>query len=86
MEWIIVGIGGSPQDYRGPGSEALKLSPSLRAKLAQKLLNSLEQLSDAENERLWAEEALRRNKELDSGDAFPRSAEEVFRDARVRLL
>jgi putative addiction module component (TIGR02574 family) len=65
--------------------EALKLSPDLRARLAEKLLHSLEALSDAENERLWAEEALRRHNELEAGAATVRSAEDVFRDARSRL-
>lgn len=65
-------------------AEVLKLNPSLRARLADKLLRSLEALSDAENERLWAQEALRREQELEAG-AVPRPAEEVFRDARARL-
>jgi hypothetical protein len=66
-------------------TEALKLSPDLRARLAEKLLHSLEALSDAENERLWAEEALRRHDELETGAAAVRAAEDVFRDARSRL-
>jgi hypothetical protein len=66
-------------------SEALKLDATSRAKLAQRLLGSLETLSDAENERLWAEEALRRHEELESGTGKSRPAEEVFRDARARL-
>ena len=66
-------------------TEDLKLSPDLRARLAEKLLHSLEALSDAENERLWAEEALRRHDELERGAAEVRSAEDVFRDARSRL-
>lgn len=66
-------------------TEALKLSPDLRARLAEKLLQSLEALSDAENERLWAEEALRRHDEVERGAAVARSAEDVFRDARSRL-
>jgi hypothetical protein len=66
-------------------TEALKLSPDLRARLAEKLLQSLESLSDAENERLWAEEALRRHDELERGAAAVRAAEDVFRDARSRL-
>jgi hypothetical protein len=66
-------------------TEALKLSPDLRARLAEKLLHSLEALSDAEKERLWAEEALRRHNELETGAAAVRSAEDVFRDARSRL-
>jgi hypothetical protein len=66
-------------------TEALKLSPDLRARLAEKLLHSLEALSDAENERLWAEEALRRHNEIETGAATVRFAEDVFRDARSRL-
>lgn len=66
-------------------TEALKLIPRLRAQLAEKLLRSLETLSDAENERLWAEEALRRYDELETGAVAGRTAEEVFREARARL-
>jgi hypothetical protein len=44
-------------------TEALKLSPGLRTRLAEKLLHSLEALSDAEHGRLRAEEALRRHNE-----------------------
>ena len=36
-------------------------------------------------ERLWAEEAVRRNAELDSGAASMRDAEDVFRDAKARI-
>jgi hypothetical protein len=42
-------------------AEALKLDPKARARLAEKLLESLETLSDQENERVWAEEADRRD-------------------------
>ena len=38
-------------------AEALKLEASARARLATKLLASLESLSEEENLRLWAEEA-----------------------------
>ena len=48
-------------------AEVLQLSPQARAQLAAKLLQSLEVLSDVENERLWAEEALRRHEELETG-------------------
>jgi len=47
-------------------AEALKLDPQARARLAEKLLESLEALSDEENERLWAEEADRRDANWDS--------------------
>ncbi|MDP2391466.1 MAG: addiction module protein, partial [Acidobacteriota bacterium] len=39
---------------------ALKLEPKSRARLAERLLESLEQLSPEENARIWAEEAERR--------------------------
>ena len=42
-------------------AEALKLSPRERARLAERLLESLENLTDEENEKLWAEEAARRD-------------------------
>jgi hypothetical protein len=66
-------------------SEALKLNPSSRARLAERLLRSLEDLSEEEHERLWAEEALRRHEEIDNGTAKTRPGKEVFRDARSRL-
>ena len=44
---------------------ALKLDAKARARLAERLLSSLETLSDAENAQLWAEEAQRRDAELD---------------------
>ena len=65
--------------------EVLKLDSHARAQLAATLLQSLETLSDVEHERLWAEEALRRDEELEAGAATPRSAAEVFREARARL-
>jgi hypothetical protein len=66
-------------------TEALKLKPQARAELAEKLLRSLEDLSEEEIERLWAEEAVRRDADLDDGTASLRDAEDVFRDARARI-
>ena len=66
-------------------TEALKLTPQARADLAEKLLRSLEDLSEEEIERLWAEEAVRRDAELDDGTASMRDAEDVFKDARARI-
>lgn len=65
--------------------EALKLKPQARAKLAEKLIRSLDDLAADEIERLWAEEAIRRDAELDDGTASMRDAEEVFKDARARI-
>ena len=66
-------------------AQALKLTPQARAKLAGKLLESLEGLSDAENQQLWAEEAQRRDADLDATPDKARSAVDVFRDARSKL-
>jgi hypothetical protein len=66
-------------------AEALKLDPQARARLAKKLLESLETLSEAENERLWAEEAERRDAEWDSTGRAGRPAAKVIRDARAKL-
>ncbi len=65
--------------------DALKLDPRARARLAGKLLDSLEELSDAERDTLWAEEAERRDAELETGAAEPRPAADVFGAARRRL-
>ena len=46
---------------------------------------SLEYLSEAENARLWAEEAQRRDAERDENPDSGSPAEEVYRDARAKL-
>jgi hypothetical protein len=66
-------------------AEALKLDPKARARLAGKLLASLENLSEEENTRLWAEEAQRRDAEMDAHPDSSASAREVFREARAKL-
>ncbi|MBI2892888.1 MAG: addiction module protein [Deltaproteobacteria bacterium] len=66
-------------------AEALKLAPAERADLAAKLLESLETLSEEENELSWAEEAARRDAEIDADADHARPADEVFRHARDRL-
>ena len=66
-------------------SEALRLNPSDRARLAERLLDSLETLSEEENARLWADEAERRDRAWDANGDAGRAASEVFRDVRARL-
>ena len=66
-------------------AEALKLDPKARARLAEKLLESLEELSDSENARLWAEESERRDAEWDAKAGVGRPAAEVLRAARAKL-
>lgn len=63
----------------------LKLDSRARARLAEKLLASLETLSEEESERLWAEEAERRDVEWDAGIRSGRPAADVLRDARAKL-
>ncbi|PIU45766.1 MAG: addiction module antitoxin RelB [Ignavibacteriales bacterium CG07_land_8_20_14_0_80_59_12] len=64
--------------------EALRLAPEGRASLARELLSSLDSLNDAEIEQLWIEEAIRRDKELDSGAASASPAGGVLDRARAR--
>ncbi len=66
-------------------AEALKLGPKERARLAGKLLESLDELSTAENDRVWAEEAQRRDQEMESDGSSSLPGREVLRDARAQL-
>jgi plasmid stabilization system protein ParE len=66
-------------------AEALKLEPAARARLATRLLASLETLSDQENLRLWTEEAERRDASWDAQGHGGHAAAEVLREARARL-
>lgn len=64
---------------------ALELAPEERAALVVHLIASLDDVDDAENERLWVEEAERRYREYRKGNIPSRSAEDVLRDARAAL-
>ncbi len=66
-------------------SRALKLPVDARARLAERLISSLDDQADPDAEKLWAEEAERRLDELRSGAVRSRSAESVFRKARTAL-
>ena len=69
-------------DFQELEAEVLRLDPKARARLAGKLLHSLEELSEEEVSGLWAEEAQRRDAEMDAGADAGIPAEDVFRDAR----
>jgi len=56
---------------------ALTLSAGDRARLAERLLDSLDELSEEESERLWAEEAERRLQEYRAGRATAKDADDV---------
>lgn len=66
-------------------SHALNLPLKERAQLAEYLIDSLDVLDDAENERLWVEEAERRYRQYKRGNIPSRLARDVFRDARDRI-
>ena len=67
-------------------SEAtMKLDLEDRARLAGKLLLSLDEPSTVELERLWLDEAERRLKDLRTGKAQGIPAEDVFRRAISEL-
>ena len=65
-------------------AEVLRLAPQARADLARELLDSLDELSDAEIEQLWLEEAAQRDRELDAGTVRALPAEEVLARAKAR--
>ena len=65
-------------------SELLRLEPHTRATLAKTLLDSLEDLTDAEYERLWAEEAEERYRQFKEGKTVAIDGDEVFARARAR--
>lgn len=64
---------------------ALRLSLEERAELASELLLSLDDLNEAEVERLWIEEAERRDAQIDAGTAKLIPGDEVIAEARSRL-
>ena len=66
-------------------AEALKLDPRARARLASKLLESLEALSAEENSAAWAKEAERRDASIDDDPSLARPADDVFDSARSNL-
>ncbi len=72
-------------DLEAVTREALRLSLSERARLAERLLESLDGLSEEENEALWGEEALRRLGAYRAGQVEAYSAEDVHEEIRRRL-
>lgn len=62
-------------------NEVLKLDPPTRARLAEVLLRSLDELPREEIEALWFDEAERRDKAWNEDEAIP--AEQVMRELRL---
>ena len=66
-------------------SKALKLSPRERARLAERLISSLDDDVDPDAEAAWAREAERRLDDLRTRKVKGRSAASVFRKVRAAL-
>ncbi|NGZ94700.1 MAG: addiction module antitoxin RelB [Nitrospira sp. WS110] len=66
-------------------AEIMKLDLGARARLAEKLILSLDVPSEEENLRLWVVEAERRLRIVREGHATEIPAEEIFRRARQAI-
>lgn len=66
-------------------AEIRKLPLKDRAALARWIVESLDELSEAEVDALWAEEAERRLDEMEQGLVAEIPAEEVLRRARAAI-
>jgi hypothetical protein len=66
-------------------SEALRLDIAARARLVQKLLLSLDDLSEEENERLWLREAEARRQELIAGDVQAVDGDTVMKNVAAKV-
>lgn len=66
-------------------SEALKLSATDRARLAERLIASLDPEPEEGAEEAWAREIERRVEELRTGKVRTRPAEDVLREIRSKL-
>ena len=65
-------------------SDALSLPPRSRAKLAERLLESLDDSTQKEIDRLWADEVEDRIDAYERGDLKAIPGEEVFRPLKPR--
>ena len=75
-------LSGMPIPVEQLTEEALSLGADARALLADRLVESLDPLADAETRGLWATEALRRRDEVRSGQVDPISEDEVAEHVR----
>jgi putative addiction module component len=66
-------------------NQVLKLDLEARAALAEKLLRSLDDLTEAENEKLWLAEAKLRHQQLVRGEVQAKDGEAVMQHAAAEL-
>lgn len=72
-------------DKRIIEQEALQLPETARGQLAEKLLASLDDSSDAEIKSLWLDEAESRSAEIDNGNVELISSEDAATEVREIL-
>ena len=72
------------RDLKDIESELLQLEPQQRATLAKSLLDSLDVLSEEEDEQLWIEEVEARVADFRAGRTTAIDGDEVFARARER--
>ena len=65
--------------------QARQLSLQEKASLIENLISSLDDVDEAECERLWIEEAKRRYKEYKAGNISSSPANDAFRNTRAKL-
>lgn len=73
-----------PQTLEQIKSEAGNLTPEERAELAQYLLSTLDEESEADVTAAWNAELARRAEKIKSGKAVGIPAEQVFADLRAK--
>ena len=72
-------------DFKEIEQSALKLDEKQRAKLAKRLLISLEESIDEDIEQAWIDEINRRKAQVESGEVETIPGEEVLEKARNLL-
>jgi hypothetical protein len=72
-------------DLKEIENSALNLNMRDKARLADKLLQSIHGKIDTEIEQAWIEEVQKRKESLKSGEASFHSASDVLNEARKRL-
>ena len=72
------------RDLKDIAAEVLELPLTARAELASQLLDSLDDLTEAESDQLWAEEAEWRYAAYKAGEMKSVSADELFARLRSR--
>ena len=72
-------------DFKEIENSALNLDRKNKARLADKLLQSIHGKVDPEIEQAWIDEVQQRKESLESGQASLHSASDVLNEARKRI-